>query len=193
VVARFCPTCGLDGNAPLAVEAPAVPASANSAWPPPAPVQAQPRTPSVIKKRAIVVVIALVVGIVALSNIGGSQPPSGSGTTTASSRCVAAGSPLMATLQDGMLGGATVTNGFYVRSKDFQEVYMVGARLSGPGLDGTDIGIWATGDKDGKAGFVGIDGFAHQFSNWANGSTMKDPISQFADGAQEAEGCADQR
>src|SRR4051794_16370582 len=62
------------------------------------------------------------------------------------SRCNKASPALLSAIETGLeVGGASLSRGFIVRSKDFSKVYMVAAEIDGPGLQGKgDIGTWAT-------------------------------------------------
>jgi hypothetical protein len=92
-------------------------------------------------------------------------------------------------LDAGVNGG--LRNGYTVKSGDFAKVWFIGAEITGDGIDpGEAVGIWATNDLGGNGLIYGIDGFAHSFSDWGDGTKTDAAMSMFDDGAQEAKACA---
>lgn len=90
-----------------------------------------------------------------------------------------------------VVGGGSFRNGHTVKSSDYAKVWFVGAEITGEGITpGSAVGIWATDDLNGSGLIYGIDGFAHEFSSWGDGTKIAAAMSMFDDGAQEAKACA---
>lgn len=86
-------------------------------------------------------------------------------------------------------GGGSLRNGQVVESNDFDNVYFVAADIEGSGMDGLNVGIWATKDGTGSGGLVhSVDGVANESSDWGGGRQADAHLSMFDDGAQEAKG-----
>ena len=119
-------------------------------------------------------------------------PPSSTPVVPAS-RCVAVSQKKLNRIADLLTvsGGGSITDGFAVRSNDFERLWFIAARINGPQMGSNTIGIWATNTlKAVTGGVFAVDAFAEQFSDWVVGSTTDAQISQFDDGAQEAARCA---
>ena len=86
-----------------------------------------------------------------------------------------------------------VKSGWWVQSRDFQNVRMVAAMLYGPGMenDGSGPGVWAmSGTPDSPAGIFSVDSVAKEFSTWEDGSTTSAHMSLIDDGVEVAQWCA---
>jgi hypothetical protein len=107
------------------------------------------------------------------------------------SQCEAAAPALLAAIGNGLTvtGGASLANGFVVKSRDFQKVYFVAARITGAGMSDT-VGLWATNDPSGGGFVYSIDAFAREFSDWGDGSKTDAHLSESDDGGAAAKACA---
>lgn len=85
-----------------------------------------------------------------------------------------------------------VATGWWVKSADFNNVYMVAALIYGPGIeDGAGPGVWAMGGTpDQPSNTFSVGGFAHQFSAWGQGELIDAQVTRSSDGVAEAEWCA---
>ena len=123
------------------------------------------------------------------------QPtPAPSASTPSSDRCLAVSAKKLKNIATGLTigGGGTLTNGFAVKSNDYEEVWFIAALIDGPSMGKGVVGIWASNRLEANDGFIfAIDGFAEEFSDWGVGSTTDANITQNDDGAQEAAQCAD--
>ena len=69
-------------------------------------------------------------------------------------------------------GRGSLGDGFAVRSRDFEKVWMVAADIDAPSMNGPDeIAVWATNSRpDTGIGGIGLiaaaDAFAKEFSDW---------------------------
>lgn len=104
-----------------------------------------------------------------------------------SDRCAPASDGLVSSVETGLTvsGGGSLGSGQVVKSNAFPTLWFLAARVSGPGMSGKDVGVWATSDDTGHGMIWSVDGMAHEFSDWPKGpATMSD------DGASIAQGCA---
>jgi hypothetical protein len=111
------------------------------------------------------------------------------------SRCQPASTAQITAIRAGVKGiqaSNDVRAAFAVRSNDFDRVYMVSAKIYGPGMEnGTGPGIWAiSGDPNNPGLTLAVDGFAHQFSDYPEASKTQAAITQSADGVDAARVCA---
>jgi hypothetical protein len=133
---------------------------------------------------------------VATSGGGGAinptRTPGGPTDTPDVSRCEPASPALIDAISEGLniAGGGSLTNGFTVRSEDFDEVFFVAAELVGADLDG-EVAVWATNRLDGTGSVFSVGGFANEFSDWGDGGATDANLSLDDDGAEEAEDCAE--
>lgn len=122
------------------------------------------------------------------------QPtPAPSASAPVADRCVAVSTKKLKNIATGLTvgGGGTLTNGFAVKSNDYEEVWFIAAVIDGPGMGKGVVGIWASNRLEANDGLIfAIDGFAEEFSDWGVGSTTDANIAQSDDGAQEAAQCA---
>ena len=122
------------------------------------------------------------------------QPtPAPSASAPAADRCVAVSARKLKTIAIGLTvsGGGTLTNGFAVKSNDYEEVWFIAALIDGPGMGKGAVGIWASNRLEANDGLIfAIDGFADEFTDWGLGSATDANIAQSDDGAQEAAQCA---
>jgi hypothetical protein len=93
--------------------------------------------------------------------------------------------------------GATLRDGFAVRSDDFGRVWFVGAEIDGPGAEGSgDVGVWSTNIRPARLGsasglIFGINDVARDFTDWgADAQPGQGMVPSMADdGASEAASC----
>ena len=87
--------------------------------------------------------------------------------------------------------GMTLRNAQAVKSEVFKQVHFVSAEIDGPGIDGSgQIGTWAKrGSLGDGGGVISVDGFALEYSDWADGSRSGAELSITDDGAQESRDC----
>lgn len=84
-----------------------------------------------------------------------------------------------------------IRTGYAVKSKQFQNVYIVAAKIYGPGMEnGTGPAVWAVGGGNPNA-VTSVDGYAKQFSDWPDASDTQAGITMGSDGTQEAKSCAE--
>lgn len=134
-----------------------------------------------------VTVLVCVVGIIAIVAIA-----SGGGNDSGdiASRCL----PVPAALGDGIASalddGITASDWQAVKSNDFKNVYMVAAKLAGPGMGDDTTGVWATNRLEAAPGMIlAVDGIAQEFSDWPDGDTTDARTSPADDGVSEARDC----
>ena len=122
----------------------------------------------------------------------------GSGHSAApqiSSRCEPASPAQIETLRSAIndvQAGNGIANVYAVRSKDFEQVWMVAGQITGPGIEpGKVIGVWAIGgEKDAPSLCLSVDHVAESFSGYNLASRTKAAITMSSDGVEEAEACA---
>ena len=121
------------------------------------------------------------------------SPQKPAAPTTVVGRCEKVSSALLNAIAEGLIvsGGGTLREGYAVKSKDFNQVYMVAADIQGTGMEGnSEIGVWATNSLDGSGLILAVDGLAKEFSDWGHGDTTDAHITQSSDGVSEAKECA---
>ena len=92
--------------------------------------------------------------------------------------------------EDGV-GGLKLSNGYAVKSKDFEKVYLIAARLAAPGVEG-DVGVWASNSLEPGGGLImAVDGFAKEFTVWPDANKTDAQIDQTADGYDEVRACVE--
>jgi len=121
--------------------------------------------------------------------------PQPTATEAIMSRCVVATDAQMDAIRAGMdtiYPLNTVKSGWAVKSNDYENVWFVAAKIYGDGMeDGAGPGLWAMGGTPSEPnGIFSVDGFALEFSTWADGPKSAFALSTFDDGAQEALACA---
>lgn len=117
------------------------------------------------------------------------SPSTAQSQSTAPSRCIDVPSALVDAIESGLQGNNTLASAAAVKSRDYENVWMVAAVIEGEGLSG-DAGVWATNDLSAGGGLIfSVDGFANSFSDWGRleGGSIAD------DGAREAKACAESR
>jgi hypothetical protein len=88
-------------------------------------------------------------------------------------------------------GGGTLSNGFAVKSNDYEDVWFIAALIDGPGMGKGVVGIWASNRLGANDGMIfAIDSNAGTFTDWGLGSTTDANFTQYDDGAQDAAQCA---
>jgi hypothetical protein len=121
------------------------------------------------------------------------SPQKPAAPTTVVGRCEKVSSAVLNAIAEGLTvtGGGTLREGYAVKSKDFNQVYMIAADIQGTGMEGNgEIGVWATNSLDGAGGIFAVDGVAKEFSDWGHGDTTDAHITQSSDGVAEAKECA---
>jgi hypothetical protein len=115
---------------------------------------------------------------------------SGPGTGGAGqlSRCEAASDGLLTAIEMGLTvrGGGSLSNGYTVKSTDFDNVSFVAAQINGEGLDDS-VGVWATNDIARGGSIFAAEALAAEFSDWGDGPGF----SPSDDGLSEARSCAE--
>jgi hypothetical protein len=121
--------------------------------------------------------------------------PTNTSLPTDKDRCIQASAAQIDAINAGVHGidqNNQVRSGWAVKSNDFENVYMVAAKIYGQGMEeGAGPGVWAIGGTLDKPNLVyAVGGFAHQFSDFGAGETTKSNITQTSDGYQAAQWCA---
>lgn len=116
--------------------------------------------------------------------------PTPTPTKTVESRCVKVSAKRIADLSTGLdkSAGLTIASAQAVKSTDFKNVYMIAALLNGPGVK-NQVGVWASNSLE-EGGFFSVDGFALEFSDWADGPKSDANITLTSEGVDEAKDCA---
>ena len=111
-----------------------------------------------------------------------------SGTASPPARCERAPQAILDKISEGLTiaGGGSLSNGWAVRSKDYEKVWFVAAELTGEGIPASTMAIWATNSLNGDGMIFSAGAMAKEFSQWGPGS-----FSSTDDGAQEAIRCAE--
>lgn len=122
------------------------------------------------------------------------QTPSPSATETVFTRCEYASSSQMEAIQSGIkyISQANeVRLGWAVKSYDFDNVWMVAAKVYGPGIEtGTGPGIWAiAGDLHNPGMVLSVDDIAKEFSAFPDASKTDAAITISDDGVKEVIEC----
>lgn len=84
-------------------------------------------------------------------------------------------------------GGATLSNGWAVKSDDFDNVFMVAAVITAPSVD--EVAVWATNSLDTAALIFAVDGMAQEFSDWGDADKTGAAIRSSDHGVDEAKDC----
>ena len=84
-----------------------------------------------------------------------------------------------------------IVDGWAVKSRDYENVYMVAAKIYGPGIEnGSDPAVWAVGgDPNDPHTWLAVDGLAKEFTNLPDASKTDAAITLNADGVNEAKSC----
>ena len=145
-----------------------------------------------VKHSAVLGALAAAVLLALGSACGGSDGGNENAEAQESSRCTNVPRGLVEEIEKGLtVQGTTLTNARAVKSEDFKQVQFVSAEIEGPGIDGSgQIGTWAKGGSLGDGGGVtSVDGFALEYSDWADGPLSDAELSVTDDGAQESRDC----
>ena len=119
--------------------------------------------------------------------------PAPSASAPAAGRCVVVSAKKLKNIAIGLTvsGGGTLSNGFAVKSNDYDEFWFIAALIDGPGMGKGVVGIWASNRLGANDGMIfAIDSYAGTFTDWGLGSTTDANFTQYDDGAQEAAQCA---
>ena len=103
-----------------------------------------------------------------------------------SDRCMDAGAAGRQ-IQTYLEGVSWIGKSAAVKSKDYENVYMVALNLSIGG--DTEVGVFAVNSLDGDGKVFAVSGFAHQFSNAPYGPDSSAEISPTSDGVEEVASC----
>lgn len=112
------------------------------------------------------------------------------------SRCKPASEGQLTRIEAGVKGidaNNSVRQAYAVKSKDYENVYFVAAKIYGEGLpeDGYGPGVWVINGDPSKPGItMSVNGAALSFSDWGDGTKSDAHVSMNDDGAREAENCA---
>jgi hypothetical protein len=86
------------------------------------------------------------------------------------------------------VGTLQLTAGKTLRTGD---TYLVAARIAGSGLDGTDVGVWATSDLQPGVGLLlAVDGFAKQLTVWPDADSSAADIGAGDPDVQAVASCS---
>ena len=113
------------------------------------------------------------------------------------SRCVPASVQQITNIRDGIKSDSPnndIEKIFYVKSKDFESVYMVSGSITGAGINpGDAIGVWAISGTPNNPGLtLSVDSIAKVFSPWPDASKTSAAITITADGVKEVQDCVKQ-
>jgi hypothetical protein len=79
-----------------------------------------------------------------------------------------------------------VEKAYATKSKDFQRVWFVAAKIHGPGMGTGEVGVWAmTGEKADPGIVQSVNGIAKNFSVYPYGPDTKSGVSMTDQGANE--------
>lgn len=107
------------------------------------------------------------------------------------SRCQEVSRELLRTIAGGAPDRLRITPlaGFAVKSREYQQLYMIAMKFSVPGV-GEESGVWASNSlQPGEGLIIAVDDFAQNFTQWPAGDTSSFKISPADDGVEEAEIC----
>lgn len=105
-------------------------------------------------------------------------------------RCVPASTAQLANIRAGVQAANEVREAWACRSQDFERVYLVAARIYGPGLPvhGSAPGVWAiSGEPDAPGLTLAVNAVARKFSDYPDARKTKAAITMRADGARLVE------
>lgn len=149
-----------------------------------------------------VLCICLAVAVAASGNLPDPRPvadlPEGNvpaiEPTASPSSCIPASDAQARTIRSSIQDvapGNGIEHLFAVRSRDFENVYMVAGSITGDGIGpGEAIGVWAiSGEMDSPGMVLAVEGFAHEFSGFPLSRETNAGISMSDDGAQESYDC----
>lgn len=139
------------------------------------------------RPRACLLALAAL-SVLALAGCGSSNDPEPNTSKPVTSKDAAATrcQPLPATARTHLssaLYSGTLVGPVYVRSNDFEHVFMVAALVNGRPA------VWAMNQLDGSGLIISLNEQAYQVSGMGRGETLRDPITVADDGAAEALGC----
>lgn len=114
--------------------------------------------------------------------------------TATPSRCVPASERQIEVIREGIKDvdkNNDIKSAWAVKSEDFEDVWMVAAKIYGTGMEeGTGPGVWAiSGDPDKPGMTLSVDGFAKEFSSWPDGSKTSAKVGANNDGVDDAKLC----
>ena len=119
--------------------------------------------------------------------------PTATASTSTESRCVVVSQKKLNKIAEWLTvsGGGSLSNGYAVKSNDFESLWFIAATIKGPQMGDKTIGIWSANTLEAVSGnILSVDAFAAEFSGWVVGSTTSANITQYDDGAEEAAQCA---
>lgn len=125
-------------------------------------------------------------------------PPTATMAPVVADPCIRASDGQIEAIQAGVNGVAAeneVREAWAVKSKDFENVWMVAAYVYGPGMEqGAGPGVWAiNGDPASPGMTLAVDGMAKEFSDYPDASKTKAAITLAADGVEAAKRCAEEK
>ena len=137
--------------------------------------------------------ILAIVALAMTAACGGSDGSDSASNPSPSLTCLDVPATLLAGIATGEekdVGGLKLTDGKAVKAPGFSKVYFVAAHLRAPGLDGEDVGVWATNSLEAGGGLLmAVDGFAKQFTTWPDADKTSAGIKSTEDGVDEAMDC----
>jgi hypothetical protein len=146
--------------------------------------------------KIVVLTVCLIISLFAIA-CGGSTSSDSSSQT----RCSNVSAEQLKRIQAGVQGvdpSNYIKSGSAVKSKDFNNVWMVAAYVYGTGMeDGAGPGVWAINGDPGSPGVtLAVDGYAKSFSDYpdasqTDASQTDASISNYDDGVQESIKCAE--
>ena len=142
------------------------------------------------KNLKVGVVVFLV--LAALFVIFSDSDPSPKLTVVKSDRCLAVSQETLSWIEEGLIyDDLSLENAQSVKSKDFQSVYFVSARMVGDGLSGDEIATFATINIDSTGLVLAVSGHAKEFTNWFHGDREGGQyhVTLSNDGARESREC----
>jgi hypothetical protein len=148
----------------------------------------------------LLILCAVVAGALALAGCGSDDDGSDEAADSARARsgpvpaCEPASDALLRKIEAGLTvhGGGSLQTGYFTRSRDFDNVYMVAAEVQGPGLeDNGDVGVWSTNRTSATGLTYAVDPVAQKFSDWGDADEIAAAITVGDDGVARARKCAD--
>ena len=142
-------------------------------------------------KRRLLLLALVTVLVIGCSGAAPAQPQN----PQVSSRCVPASAAQMNAIRKGVKHvdpKNDVKSGWAVKSKSFDNVWFVAAKVYGAGMEnGSDPGVWAIYGSQAKPSLTfSVNGHAKSFSSWPDASTTNVGTTMAIDGAEDALSCA---
>jgi len=134
----------------------------------------------------VLLLIVAVIAIAAIASMGDDDDPE----TETASRCRNVPAAMGDGIATGIEEGITASGWQAVKSSDYENLFMIAGRLSGPGMDDDTIGVWASNSLEAGGGLIlAVNGLAQEFSDWPDGDGTDAETSVTDDGVSEAIEC----